>query len=92
MIEEKRFIDKFLAIIEVFIITFLCVPLLTLGIYRLFPNFEAWQTGTSGFVFPVFVDVVMVGLSVLAILLRRKKLMDYGLCFKPVKCLFQFSR
>jgi hypothetical protein len=74
-----------MAILETLILAFAIIPLLTLGIYRLFPSFETWQTETLGFAFPVFVDVVMVGLSVLMILLRRKKLADYGLRFTPLK-------
>lgn len=83
--KRKNTTPKILAILEVFVVTFLCVPLLTLGIYRLFPGFEDWQTETAGFVFPILVDIIMVCLSVLMILLRRKKLIDYGLRFKPIK-------
>lgn len=77
-------IGKILAILEVFFVTFLAVPLLTLGVYRVFPAFESWQTDTLGFAFPVFVDVVMAGLPILIILLRRKELADYGLRFTPL--------
>lgn len=77
--------SKFLAVLEVFLVALVCIPLLTLGIYRIFPAFETWQTGTLGFAFPVFVDVVMVGLPVLLILARRKSLADYGLRFTPLK-------
>ena len=40
---------------------------------------------TAGFAFPVFVDVLMVGMSIAMILLRRRKLADYGLIFSPFK-------
>ncbi len=73
---------KILAVIEVVAVTFVLVPLLTLGLYRLFPQFEAWQTQELGFPFPVFVYVVMVGMALAAILVRRKKLADYGITFK----------
>ncbi len=81
----NRLKDKTLAVLEVFGMAFLAVPLLTLGIYRLFPQFETWQTETVGFAFPVFVDVVMAGLPILLLLLRRKRLAEYGLCFTPVR-------
>lgn len=77
--------EKLIATIEVFVMTFIGVPLITLCIYTLYPKFEAWQTDTAGFVFPVFVNVVMVGLSLAAILLRGKKLIDYGIIFRPLK-------
>jgi membrane protease YdiL (CAAX protease family) len=77
--------QKTLAVLEVLLMAFAIIPLLTRGIYRLFPGFEAWQTETIGFAFPVFVDVIMVGLSVLMILLRGRRLADYGLRFTPLK-------
>jgi len=82
MMDAKQ---KSLAVVEVSLVALIFVTLLTIGIYRIFPSFETWQTETIGFAFPVFVDVVMVGLSVLMILLRRKKLVDYGLRFTPLK-------
>lgn len=65
--------------------TFLVVPFLTLGLYLLFPQFEAWQTVTLGFPFPVFTHVVMMGLSLLAILIRRRHPAEYGLTFTNPK-------
>ena len=55
---------------EIFLVVVCLVRWLPLGIYRLFPQFESWQTVTIGFAFPVFVDVVMIGLACLAIWLR----------------------
>ena len=81
----KTIRQKILAVCEVFALTFAAVPLLTLGIYRLFPVFETWQTETLGFPFPVFVDVIMMALPLLLIALRRKKVADYGLNFTPLK-------
>jgi len=77
--------SKLLAVLEVFLIAFIVIPLLILGIYRVFPAFETWQTKTAGFAFPVFVDVLMVGVPIAMILLRRRKLADYGLIFSPFK-------
>lgn len=74
--------DKTLAILEVLIVLFACVPLLTLGIYRLFPRFETWQTEVLGFPFPVFVYVAMITLALLAIAARRRKPADYGMIFE----------
>ena len=73
---------KVLAVLEVICVAFLLVPFLTLGIYRLFPGFEAWQTEQLGFPFAVFVYVVMAAVSLLVILLRRKSLAEYGITFK----------
>lgn len=75
---------KIAVIIEVTLV-FLLVPYLTKSIYLLFPQFEAWQTDTLGFSVAPFVYVVEAGLSILVILLHRKKLADYGLYFRPLK-------
>jgi uncharacterized protein len=82
--EVKTSLPKFLAVAEVCVVTFGMVPLLPLGIYRFWPRFETWQTNTSGFTFPVFLDVIMVGLSLVMILLRGKRPAEYGLRFTPV--------
>jgi hypothetical protein len=76
---------KLLAVLEVTLVTFVFAPLLTLGIYRLFPGFETWQTQVIGFPFAVFVYVVMTALAVLAILVRRRSLQEYGITFKNPK-------
>ena len=76
---------KIVAIVEVALVTFVFVPYLAVGIYRLFPRFEAWQTETLGFPVPVFIYVVEAGLSMLVILLHRKKLADYGIQFRGLK-------
>lgn len=77
----KPWMSKVLAVLEVIAVNLGIVPLATLAIYRLFPSFETWQTGVLGFPFPVFVYVVMAVVSLLAILLRRRKLAGYGLVF-----------
>ncbi|MCL4561612.1 MAG: CPBP family intramembrane metalloprotease [Chloroflexi bacterium] len=76
---------KITTIAEVALVTFVLVPYLTLGVNRLFPHFESWQTDTLGFPFPVFVYVVMVALSLFVILLRGRKLADYGIHFRELK-------
>ncbi len=76
---------RFLAFLEVFSVSFLGIPLVTLGIYRLFPGFENWQTETLMFPYPVFVDVVMMAAAVGMVLLRGKRLADYGFKFRPLK-------
>ena len=81
----KPSIAKFLAVLEVMLVTFALVPLLTLGLYRLFPGFETWQTQSLGFPFPVFVDAVMVVIALLAILVRRRPLREYGITFENPK-------
>lgn len=72
-------LNKTLAVMEVIIVVFIFVPLLILGIYRLFPAFVSWQTEVLGFPFPVFGHVVMIIISLLAIVTRRKTFKDYGL-------------
>jgi hypothetical protein len=85
MMKPSSTFQKILAVLEVFLVGFVGVPLLTLGIYRIFPTFETWQTETAGFPFAVFVNVIMAGFPLAILLFRRKKLADYGLAFKPVK-------
>ena len=64
--------------------TFSAVPFLTLGIYRLFPRLEAWQTERIGFPFPVLVYLVMMAVPLLAAVVRRRPAADYGIAFgKP---------
>jgi membrane protease YdiL (CAAX protease family) len=78
-------IRKITTTIEVSLVTFMLIPYLTIGIYRLFPRFESWQTGALGFPVAPFIYVVEAGLPLLVILLHRKKLADYGLCFGQLK-------
>ena len=40
---------KIAAVVEVSLVTFVFVPYLTVGIYRLFSRLETWQTGSLGF-------------------------------------------
>ena len=72
----KIILQRVWAVLEVIVVVFGVVPLLTLCIYRLFPAFEAWQTQSLGFPFPVFVYLIMITVSLLIPLLRRKKLID----------------
>lgn len=78
----KPWLRKTLAVLEALCITFGVVPLFTLGVYRLWPRFESWQTETLGFPFPVFVQVVMAAIPILLMLARRERLADYGLTFR----------
>ena len=78
-------VRKIVAIVEVTLVTFVIVPYLAVGIYRLFPHFEAWQTDGLGFPVPVFIYVVEAGLSIIVILLHRRKLADYGIHFHELK-------
>lgn len=76
---------KISAVFEVGLVTFVVVPFLILGVYRLFPGFETWQTEALGFPFPVFVYIVMICLALLMILLRGRKPSEYGLRFDNLK-------
>ncbi|MCC6148364.1 MAG: CPBP family intramembrane metalloprotease [Anaerolineaceae bacterium] len=66
-------------ILEVFLVTFVVVPFLTLGVYKLFPRFETWQTENLGFPFPVFVYITMIFLVLLLILVQHRKPAEYGM-------------
>jgi membrane protease YdiL (CAAX protease family) len=80
----NTYIRRIAAVVEVALV-FLLAPYLTKSIYLLFPQFEAWQTQTLGFPVAPFVYVVEAGLSILIILLHRRKLADYGLYFGQLK-------
>jgi hypothetical protein len=67
------------AVIEVTLVACVLVPYLTVGIYRLFPGFETWQTDWLGFPVPPFIYVVEMGLPLIVILLHKGKLADYGI-------------
>lgn len=73
------------AVVEVILVTFLLVPGLTLAVQYLWPGFDTWQTDTLGFPFPVFVDVAMVLVALLAITLRRRSLASYGIRFNDLR-------
>jgi membrane protease YdiL (CAAX protease family) len=81
----KTVFRKILAIVEVSLVVFALIPLLTLGIYRLFPQFETWQTAQLGFPFPVFVYGVMVVVSFGMVVLRGKRWSEYALTFQDPK-------
>jgi CAAX protease family protein len=70
---------KIAAVAEVFLVTFILVPYVVVGIYRLFPGFETWQTETLGFPVPPFIYVVEMGVPLIVILLHKGKLADYGI-------------
>lgn len=70
---------KILAVVEVICLRFLLAPMVILVTNKLFPGFEAWQTQSLGFAFPVFGDVVLVGLSLTVTWIHRRKLSDYGI-------------
>lgn len=76
---------KFLAVVEVVVVTFAVVPLVTLGIYRLFPGFERWQTDSIGFPFPVFVYLIMLAAVLALIAIWREKPSDFGLTLRGAK-------
>lgn len=76
---------KMAAVVEVILVTFILVPFLAVGIYRLFPRFESWQTEVLGFPVPPFIYVIEMGLPMVIILLRKGKLRDYGIQFKQLK-------
>lgn len=83
--DTPRPLDRLGAVLEVVLVVFLLVPGVTLGVQRLLPGFAAWQTETLGFPFPVFVDVAMVAMALLAITLRRRSLTSYGIRFDRLR-------
>lgn len=76
---------KMTAVVEVILVTFILVPFLAAGIYRLFPRFESWQTEALGFPVPPFIYVIEMGLPMVIILLHKEKLRDYGIHFSQLK-------
>jgi membrane protease YdiL (CAAX protease family) len=76
---------KIAAVVEVALVTFVFVPYLTVGIYRLFPRFETWQTDSLGFPVPPFIYVVEMGLPLIVILLHKGKLADFGIQFRQLR-------
>ncbi len=78
-------LSKLIAVLEVILVRFGVVTALIVAVNRLFPGFEEWQTGTLGFAFPVFGDVIMVACALAAILAQRKSMAAYGITFKPAR-------
>jgi len=72
---------RILAVSEVSFIAFAVVPLLALGIYRLVPRLNAWQT-TVGFGVPIIFYAVAAAVPVLLALARRKSPAAYGIDFR----------
>ena len=87
----KSGFSKTWAVIEVSAVTFGIIPLLTLGVYRLFPRFENWQVQKLGFPFADFVYGVMVAIPLFIILLRREHFAAYGLTFKNPRYHFDIA-
>ncbi len=77
--------NPLLALLEVILVRFGLIPLLALGVDRFFPNFPTWQTETLGFDFPVFIDLIFVGVSLLLIGLWGGDFKGWGLRFSPLK-------
>lgn len=82
---NTRPLSHMAALLEVLLVVFILVPGVTLGAQSLLPGFEAWQTETLGFPFPVFVDVAMVAIALLTITLRRRSLASYGIRFDRLR-------
>jgi membrane protease YdiL (CAAX protease family) len=80
----NKVLSKSLAVLEVTTVAFVIVPLLSLGIYRVFPTLETWQTRV-GFNIPIFFYIVSVVVPLLVILARRKSPAEYGIDFRNPK-------
>lgn len=78
-------LSRLVAVVEVILVRFGVVTLLIVGVNRLFPGFEEWQTKTMGFAFPVFGDVIMVVCALAAIAVQGKGLAAFGITFKPAR-------
>lgn len=83
--KPARPLTRLAAVLEVLLVVFVLVPGLVLGVRSLLPGFEPWQTQTLGFPFPVFVDVAMVIVALLAIRLRGRSLAVYGIHFNRLR-------
>jgi membrane protease YdiL (CAAX protease family) len=76
--------QKALAIFEVIFVTFAVIPVLSSGIYRLFPRLSAWQT-TVGFNVPIFFYILSTAMPILLALAQRRSLTEYGIDFHNLK-------
>ena len=81
----SRPFDRLVAVLEVVLVVFVLAPGVTLGVQRVLPGFEAWQTETLGFPFPVFVDVAMAIVALSAIAIRRRPLASYGIHVRDLR-------
>jgi len=80
----KPILSKSLVVVEVTFVTFALVPLLSLGVYRLFPALETWQT-QAGFNVPIFFYIIAMAVPLLLAYVRRKSPAEYGIDFHNAK-------
>lgn len=75
---------KISAVVEVVLVRFVVFPLLFLFITKVLPNFQAWQTQNLQLPFPVTGHILMVIVSLLMLLVGRKKFSAYGITCQPL--------
>jgi hypothetical protein len=80
----KPILSKSLAVVEVTFVAFAFVPLLALGVYRLFPALGKWQA-RAGFTVPVFFYILCMTVPLLLAIARRKSPANYGIDFRNAK-------
>lgn len=78
----KTWMSRACALLEVVLVRFAAIPLLYIGINRLFPQLEAWQVQKMGFAFPVLNHALMAAVPLLVIAARRQDLVAYGMSFR----------
>jgi membrane protease YdiL (CAAX protease family) len=81
----KSYLKAMLALLEVIAVRFVLIPLTTMGINRLFPGFESWQTETLGFAFPVFNSFLFMVFAVILVWIHGGDFKAYGFVFTPLK-------
>jgi membrane protease YdiL (CAAX protease family) len=74
-------VARVIAVLDAISVRFVLVPAIYWASTRLFPQFEAWQTGPLGFPFPIFNQVLMALVPLAILVARRKDLAPYGLSF-----------
>lgn len=80
----KSNLSKVIAIVEVAFVAFGAVPLMALGIYRLFPGLKTWEAGL-GFNVPIIFYTFAITIPLLIALFRRKRPSEYGIDFRKPK-------
>jgi membrane protease YdiL (CAAX protease family) len=81
----KSAAQKMGAILEVLLVVFVLVTLITKGANMLLPGSEVFQVEALGFPFPVFNHVAMVLAVVLVLTLAKRDYAAYGIHFRNVK-------
>jgi membrane protease YdiL (CAAX protease family) len=76
---------KSIAMVEVVLVRFVIFPLLFWLLTKSLPELQKWQTDYLRLPFPVTGHILMVIVAISMIAVRRKKAIEYGITFRPLK-------